>query len=56
MSIDIAIGGVDGVGDEIGYAHLVNVSYLTESEVNVLHIRTAAGENDASKNLVAEVI
>ena len=49
---DVGIVRCDGVGDELGNAHLLHVGVVAESTLDVLHVRASAGENESAQQLV----
>ena len=47
---------IDGEGDELGHANLLNVGIGREGLLDVPHVGTAAGEDDAAQQLVVVLV
>ena len=55
MRLDILIVGYDGLCDELGDAYLIDMGVVSESLLDILHVRTATSDDDATQELVVIV-
>lgn len=55
MDIDELVVRSDGWGDKLGNANLLDMGMITESLLDIRHVRPSAGKNDPTEELVGVV-